>query len=86
MPITKSAQKANRQAQARTERNKATISRVKTYIKKVVTTAKTDKSAAEKLLPMTYKVIDTAAKKKIFHKNTASRKKAFVAKAVKNSK
>ena len=82
MPITKSAKKAMRQTYSRTERNKATRTKVKTYMKKVLVLSKTDPEKAKKVLPTAYKVIDTACKKNALHKNNANHKKSRLAKAV----
>ena len=82
MPIIKSAKKKVRQAKRHFERNKATRTMVKTYIKKIVTLAKTNQEDAKKLLPKAYKIIDTASKKNILHKNNAARKKSLLARVV----
>ena len=82
MPVTSSAKKAMRQAETRLERRKPYKSRLKTELKKVLTYAKTDSAKAEKQLSVAYKVIDTAAKKNIIHKNNAARKKSLLAKVV----
>lgn len=82
MPITKSARKAMRQTYTRSERNKATRSKVKTYVKKVLVLSKSDLEKAKKVLPTAYSAIDTACKKNILHKNNAGRKKSLLAKAI----
>lgn len=71
-----------RQERTRTERNKGTRTRVKTYMKKVMLLSKSDVAEAEKMLPMAYKVIDTAAKKHIIHHKNADRKKSLLARTV----
>mgnify|MGYP002624445210 FL=1 len=71
-----------RQAQVRTERNKGTRTRVKTFMKKVEELSKTKPEEAEKLLPVAYKHIDTAAKKNQLHKKTAARRKSRLARTV----
>lgn len=86
MPITSSAKKAQRQTIARTKRLKPYKTKLKSSMKKFVITVKKDKAEAEKLLPKTYSAIDTAAKKRIIHKNNAARKKALVAKMLKDDK
>ncbi len=83
MPITKSAKKAMRQAATRTERNKGTKTKLKTYMKKVMVLSKTDIEGAKKMLPEAYSVIDTACKKNLLHKNNASRKKSKLARTIK---
>ena len=82
MPIIKSAKKRMRQTARRTELNKGTRTRVKTFTKKVISLSKSDAAEAEKLLPQAYKVIDTAAKKNIIHKNTANRRKSMLARTI----
>jgi small subunit ribosomal protein S20 len=49
-------------------------------LKEFVAAAATDVKAAAKLLPGVYKKIDKAAKRNIFHKKTAARRKARYAK------
>ncbi len=82
MPVTKSAKKAAKQAQVKTERNKPVKSKMKTMIKKVMTLKKDDAEAAKKTLPEAYKAIDMAAKKNLIHKKNAARKKSQLAKAI----
>jgi small subunit ribosomal protein S20 len=82
MPIIKSAKKKARQAKRHEERNKATRSRVKTFIKKIMILSKTDPAGAKKLLPEAYSVMDTACKKHMLHKNNADRKKSLLARTV----
>lgn len=79
MPITKSAKKAMRQAEARKERRKPFKSRLKTEVKNILVLAKKDPDKAKKALPLAYKVIDIASKKNIIHKNNANRKKSRLA-------
>jgi small subunit ribosomal protein S20 len=55
-------------------------SELRKTIKEFVATVATDTKAAAKLLPVVYKKIDKAAKRNIFHKNTADRRKARYAK------
>ncbi len=68
-----------RQSNARLERRKPYKSRLKTELKKFITTAKSDTEKAKALLPQTQSAIDVALKKHIIHKNTAARKKARLA-------
>jgi small subunit ribosomal protein S20 len=82
MPIIKSAKKRMRQAAKRTESNKGTRTRVKTFSRKIISLSKTDAEQAKKLLPQAYKVIDTACKKHQLHRNTAARRKSVLAKAI----
>ena len=83
MANIKSAKKRVLVAAKRAERNKAARSKVKTYIKKVeAAIASGDKEAAQAALIAATSVIDTAASKGIYHKNTSSRKVSRMAKAV----
>lgn len=85
MPIIKSAKKRVKQAEKRRQRNFPIRSSMKTHIKKVLLLAKEGKKdEAQKELPVTYKIIDTAAKKNIIHINNAARKKSRLAKAIAN--
>lgn len=87
MPITKSAVKAARQSLVRRDRRIPYKTMMKTQMRKMrdaVKAGKTDE--ALKLLPAVYKAIDTAAKKKIIHKNNADRKKASMAGLVAKAK
>lgn len=87
MPIIKSAKKRMKQAEIRRQRNYPVRSSMKTHMKKVLVLAKEGKKEeAEKLLPVTYKIIDTAAKKNIIHSNNAARKKSRLARSVANIK
>lgn len=82
MPIIKSAKKKARQAIRHFDRNQATRTKVKTYMKKVLTLSKTKPEDAKKLLSEAYSVLDTACKKHILHPNNAARKKSRLARAV----
>jgi small subunit ribosomal protein S20 len=83
MPIIKSAKKRVKQAEKRRKRNYPIRSTMKTHIKKVLEAAKAGKKEeAEKLIKTAYKIIDTAAKKHIIHKNNAARKKSRLARAL----
>ncbi len=86
MPIIKSAKKKARQALRHYDRNQATRSKVKTYMKKVLTLSKTKPEDAKKLLDEAYSVIDTACKKNILHRNNAARKKSLLARSVASMK
>ncbi len=83
MANIKSAKKRILVTKTKTERNKAIKSTVKTAIKKVdAAIAANDKAAAQAALKDATVVIDKAAKKKIYHKNNASRKVSRLAQAV----
>jgi small subunit ribosomal protein S20 len=87
MPIIKSAKKRVKQAEIRRQRNFPVRSSMKTHIKKVLLLAKEGKKQeAEKELPVTYKIIDTAAKKNIIHKKNAANKKSRLARVIANIK
>lgn len=83
MAITTGAKKAIRQADRKRvmnlRRQKAMKESVKEVSKLVVAGKKGD---AEKNLKVAYKALDKAAKRGIIKKNTASRKKSRLAKAI----
>lgn len=75
MPNTPSAKKRLRQTIKRTEVNRARISRVRTFIRKVeeaITAG--DKDAARAALRAAEPELMRGANKRVVHKNTASRK------------
>ncbi len=75
MANTKSAKKAARQTERRTEVNKTRRSRMRTYVRKVEEAiASGDKEAANVALREAQPEIQRSAAKGIIHKNTASRK------------
>jgi len=83
MPITKSAKKALRQSERRKIRNLQKKEKIKKLIKQVKGLALGKKiEEAQKLLPRVYKILDKAAKIGLIKKNTASRKKSRLAKAI----
>ena len=88
MANIKSAKKRIIVNRTRADRNKAIRSSVKTAIKKVYTAIDAkdkeanDKSAASTALVSAISVIDKAAKRGVYHKNTASRKVSRLAQAV----
>lgn len=83
MANIKSAKKRILVNQTKADRNKAIKSGVKTAIKKVSAAIETgDKAAANEALLAATAVIDKAASKGVYHKNTASRKVSRLAKAV----
>lgn len=83
MAITTGAKKAIRQGERKhvmnLRRQKAMKESVKEVSKLVVAGKKSD---AEKNLKVAYKALDKAAKRGIIKKNTASRKKSRLAKAI----
>ena len=83
MANIKSAKKRILVNQTKADRNKAIRSAVKTSMKKVdAAVAANDKEAAKAALLNATTVIDKAASKGVYHKNTASRKVSRLAKAV----
>ena len=81
MPNIKSAKKRVVVTEKKNSQNKMIRSAVKTAIKKFnAALAAGDVETAEKLLPETVSVIDSAASKGIFHKNNAANKKSALAK------
>ena len=80
MPNTDSAWKAMRQSRRRRARLVPVRTFTKTTMKKfreLVSKGKTEE--AKTLLPAVYKAIDMAAKKRIFHRKNAARKKSKMA-------
>lgn len=81
MPNIKSAKKRVVVTEKKNSQNKMIKTSVKTAIKKFnAALAAGDAEAAEKLLPETVSVIDSAASKGILHKNNAANKKSALAK------
>jgi len=79
----KSAKKRILVIQTKTDRNKATRSRVKTFIKKVNAAVEAgDKAVAEEALRAAVSEISKAESKGVYHANTASRKIGRLSKAV----
>ncbi len=68
--------KRERQDKKRRARNIENLSRLRTHIKKVLTT--TTKSDAEGLYRNTVSIIDKAVSKKLIHTNTGARRKAQI--------
>ncbi|OON93032.1 MAG: 30S ribosomal protein S20 [Epulopiscium sp. Nele67-Bin001] len=83
MANIKSAKKRIKVIETKTARNRSIRSKVKTYSKKVVGAVnKGDVALAKTHLEQAYKVIDQATAKGVYHKNTAGRKKATLARLV----
>lgn len=83
MANIKSAKKRILISEARTARNKAIRSKVKTAIKKVDTAVvQQDKEAAQAALLAATSEVGKATAKGVYHKNTASRKVSRLTKAV----
>jgi small subunit ribosomal protein S20 len=84
MPITKGAEKANRQSKKKhvfNIRRKSVMNDVVKTVNKAVVAG--DAAKAKELLPQAYKAIDKAAKRGIIKDNTASRKKSRLTAKVK---
>lgn len=83
MPILKSAIKRSRQNLVRKARNYDVRAALRKSIRAVSEFAKAgQKKEAAEALSTAFKVIDTAAKKKIIPENTAARRKSTLAKKV----
>ncbi|KPJ54713.1 hypothetical protein AMJ47_03720 [Parcubacteria bacterium DG_72] len=83
MAITKSAQKALRQNEKRRKLNNMYKKKMKELIKKArILIAEKKTEEAKELLPQIYKVLDKSAKINVIKKNTASRKKSRITKAI----
>ena len=83
MPNTKSAAKAMRQSANRYVRNvakKEAFKKAVKEVKKLITAGK--KSEAAEAIKAAMKTLDKATKTGVIHKNTASRKKSRLAKAI----
>ncbi|MBP9700050.1 30S ribosomal protein S20 [Candidatus Woesebacteria bacterium] len=76
MPITKSALKALRQSDRRTETNRPIRSRVKTSIDKLNETKTPD------ALSTAFSAIDKALKRNLLHRNKAARLKSKLSKVL----
>lgn len=75
MPHHKSAEKRLRQAEKRTVINRARVSRVRTFVKKVESAIETgDKEAAQSAFRLAQPELHRATSKGVLHKNTAARK------------
>ncbi len=80
MPIIKSAIKHARQSALRRDRRLPYKTRMKTMLRKTRDLAKAGKmDEAKATLPMAFKAIDMAAKKRIIHHKNADRKKSGLA-------
>jgi small subunit ribosomal protein S20 len=84
MPRIKSAKKRMRQTKARTARNKAARSELRTVIKKVRTAG--TPAAASAAMKDAEAMIDRAGRKNIMHRNTAARTKSRLARLVNAAK
>lgn len=83
MPVIKSAKKRMKQNKVRRDARVPFKNRMKTMFKKALLLGKEGK--AEELaayLPKFFSAVDTCAKKRIIHENTAARKKSRVARVL----
>ena len=75
MPHHKSAEKRLRQTEKRTVINRARLSRVRTFVKKVETAIETgDKAVAQSAFQIAQPELHRATTKGVMHKNTVARK------------
>ena len=75
MPHHISAEKRLRQTAKRTEINRARMSRVRTFVKKVEAAIETgDRAAAQSALQLAQPELHRATTKGVLHKNTVARK------------
>jgi small subunit ribosomal protein S20 len=75
MPYHKSAEKRLRQTEKRTVVNRARMSRIRTFVKKVETAIETgDKAAAQSALQEAQPELHRATSKGVMHRNTVARK------------
>ena len=75
MPHHKSAEKRLRQTETRTIVNRARLSRVRTFVKKVETAIETgDKTVAQSAFQQAQPELHRATTKGVMHKNTVARK------------
>jgi small subunit ribosomal protein S20 len=85
--VASSEEKRHKQNLKRHDRNQAVKSRIKTLLKKVLSTAASgDAAAAETQLRAAASAIQKAGRKRILHPNTASRRIARLARVVQKSK
>jgi small subunit ribosomal protein S20 len=75
MPHHKSAEKRLRQTEKRTVINRARLSRVRTFVKKVESAIETgDRAAAQSAFQLAQPELHRATTKGVLHKNTVARK------------
>ena len=75
MPHHKSAEKRLRQTEKRTIINRARLSRVRTFVKRVETAIETgDKAVAQSAFQLAQPELHRATTKGVMHKNTVARK------------
>jgi len=84
MPQHKSAEKRVRQSARRYVRNKASLSRMKTLVKKVRSATEKEKAAA--VLKQAVKFLDQLAAKGVIHRNKAANQKSRLTRIVNSLK
>ena len=85
--MASSEEKRHKQNLKRHDRNQAVKSRIKTLLKKVLSTAASgDAAAAETQLRAAASAIQKAGRKRILHPNTAARRVSRLARVVQKSK
>ena len=82
MANTKSAQKAQRQAERRAQRTRPIRSAIRTHEKKATLAVATAEEQAAEIVRVAVKAIDKAAQKGIIHKNNAARRKSRLMKSL----
>jgi small subunit ribosomal protein S20 len=83
MPHSENAKKTMRQNERRRAANKAKRSAMRTFTKKVITAIEAgNKAEAVKELQLAQALIDKAAKTRVIHPNTASRRKSALARQI----
>lgn len=83
MANTKSAEKRNKQALVRRDRNRQMKSRLRTAVKKLRQAVESgDQAQAQSLLQGTLSIVDATATKGVIHKNAASRTKSRLQRAL----
>lgn len=82
MPNIKSAMKRVKTAKAKTDQNKEKRSQLKTVIRRYNEALAGNSENKQELLKAAVRKLDKAASRKLIHKNTASRKKSQLMKAL----
>lgn len=83
MPNLKASKKSVRQSAKAHDRNLTLKTEVKKAMKQVLKLVKAgNNSEAEKILPKAFSLIDTAAKRHVYHDNNAARKKSLLSRAL----
>jgi len=82
MANTKQAKKRAAQNVRMKARNRAVKSHVRSVVRNLRATAETDPKKVQEMLPSTTSELDTAVRKGVLHRRTASRLKSRIAKTV----